>query len=90
MRQQKDITLNSVTGFKNQLLSWSQQFEEIVWLDSNQCIQSHATYDAVSSESESDDESDGLVPLEDGSQPANPTQVDHDSASSGTTGAGED
>ncbi len=47
MRQQKDITLNSVTGFKNQLLSWSQQFEEIVWLDSNQCIQSHATYDAV-------------------------------------------
>ena len=47
MRQQKDITLNSVTGFKNQLLSWSQQFEEIVWLDSNHCIQSHATYDAV-------------------------------------------
>ncbi len=47
MRQQKDITLNSVTGFKNQLLSWSQQFEEIVWLDSNQCIQSHASYDAV-------------------------------------------
>tara|TARA_B110000483_G_scaffold201722_1_gene242918 strand:- start:216 stop:1505 length:1290 start_codon:yes stop_codon:yes gene_type:complete len=47
VRQQKDITLNSVTGFKNQLLSWSQQFEEIVWLDSNQCIQSHATYDAV-------------------------------------------
>jgi len=47
VRQQKDITLNSVTGFKNQLLSWSQQFEEIVWLDSNHCIQSHATYDAV-------------------------------------------
>ena len=42
------------------------------------------------SESESDDESDGLVPLEDGNQVANPTQVEHDSASSGTTGAGED
>ena len=47
MRQQKEIELKSVLGFKNQLLSWSQQFEEIVWLDSNQCIQSHATYDAV-------------------------------------------
>ena len=47
MRQQKEIKLKSVTGFKNQLLSWSQQFEEIVWLDSNQCIQSHASYDAV-------------------------------------------
>jgi len=47
VRQQKEIKLKSVTGFKNQLLSWSQQFEEIVWLDSNQCIQSHASYDAV-------------------------------------------
>ena len=47
MRQQKEITLKSITGFKNQLLLWSQQFEEIVWLDSNHSIQSLATYDAV-------------------------------------------
>lgn len=33
--------------FKNQLLSWSQQFREIVFLDSNSYPQKYASYDAV-------------------------------------------
>ncbi len=33
--------------FKSQLLRWSQQFEEVVWLDSNNHHQKYGTYDAV-------------------------------------------
>lgn len=35
MRQQKHITLNDIELFKKQLIHWAQQFEEVVWLDSN-------------------------------------------------------
>ena len=47
MRKHKEITLSSVKGFKTQILSWAQQFDEVVWLDSNQFLQSHSSYDAV-------------------------------------------
>ena len=47
MRDHKQITLRSVEAFKTQLLTWAQQFDDIVWLDSNQRLHSHATYDAV-------------------------------------------
>ncbi len=33
--------------FKQQLLIWSQQFDEVVWLDSNDYDQKYASYDAV-------------------------------------------
>jgi len=47
VRHHKEISLAKVKEFKTQLLSWAQQFEEVVWLDSNQCLHSHARYDAV-------------------------------------------
>ncbi|MCK0125689.1 anthranilate synthase component I family protein [Gelidibacter sp. F2691] len=34
-------------NFKAQLLQWSQQFEEVVWLDSNSHQQRYSTYDVV-------------------------------------------
>ena len=47
MRHHKEILLTNTKDFKTQLVSWAQQYEDIVWLDSNQCLHSHATYDAV-------------------------------------------
>jgi len=47
LRDQKQITLHSVEGFKTQLLAWAQQFEDIVWLDSNQYLQPHSSYDSI-------------------------------------------
>ncbi|TXE10820.1 anthranilate synthase component I family protein [Gelidibacter salicanalis] len=35
------------SNFKAQLLQWSQQFEEVVWLDSNSHQQQYSTYDVV-------------------------------------------
>jgi para-aminobenzoate synthetase component 1 len=34
-------------NFKHQLLLWSQQFDDVVWLDSNQHNDKYSTYDAV-------------------------------------------
>jgi para-aminobenzoate synthetase component 1 len=47
LRNHKQITLHSVEGFKTQLLAWAQQFEDIVWLDSNQYLQPHSSYDSI-------------------------------------------
>lgn len=47
MRDHIQITLHSVEGFKTQLLAWAQQFEDIVWLDSNQYLQPHSSYDSI-------------------------------------------
>ena len=47
MRHHKDIKISSETGFKTQLLAWAQQFDEIVWLDSNQYLQPHSSYDSI-------------------------------------------
>ncbi len=33
--------------FKDQLLIWSQQFDDVVWLDSNKYDQNYSSYDAV-------------------------------------------
>ena len=33
--------------FKHNLLVWSQQFDEVVWLDSNNYHQTYSSYDAV-------------------------------------------
>ncbi|MBU2940519.1 aminodeoxychorismate synthase component I [Lacinutrix sp. C3R15] len=37
----------SIQAFKNQLLIWSQQFHEVVWLDSNKHKSKYTSYDAV-------------------------------------------
>ena len=47
MRDYRQITLRSEDGFKTQLLAWAQQFDDIVWLDSNNCQQPHTSYDSI-------------------------------------------
>ena len=47
MRSHKTVHISDPETFKNQLLLWSQEFEEIVWLDSNNYKQKYASYDAV-------------------------------------------
>ncbi len=39
--------ISNPKDFKDQLLSWSTQFEEVVWLDSNNYQQQYSSYDAV-------------------------------------------
>lgn len=47
MRQVKTQHISNPERFKKQLLNWSQQFDEVVWLDSNNYAQKHTSYDAV-------------------------------------------
>ena len=47
MRRLTSVHISNPEIFKNQLLLWSQKFEEIVWLDSNHYKHSYANYDAV-------------------------------------------
>ena len=47
MRATKKITLKNTSEFKNQLLNWAQQFEQVVWLDSNEYPREHSNFDAV-------------------------------------------
>ena len=39
--------INDVIAFKKQLLQWSQQFREIVFLDSNDYHQKYSNYDLI-------------------------------------------
>ena len=39
--------INNPEAFKNQLLTWSQQFREVVFLDSNNYHQKYSSYDCV-------------------------------------------
>jgi len=43
--KKKQCTLTEVK--KRQLLSWAQQYDEVVWLDSNQYGQTHGSYQAI-------------------------------------------
>ncbi|MEM5566887.1 aminodeoxychorismate synthase component I [Psychroserpens sp. AS72] len=47
MRHVKTHHISNPETFKKQLLNWSQQFDEVVWLDSNDYAQKHTSYDAV-------------------------------------------
>ncbi|GAA0727512.1 anthranilate synthase component I family protein [Aquimarina litoralis] len=47
MRTTKTYTLDNPSQFKSKLLQWAQQFDEIIWLDSNNYIQQHSSYDAI-------------------------------------------
>lgn len=47
MRTSQIHSIENPEVFVNQLLSWSQQFREIVFLDSNHYVQKYASYDYV-------------------------------------------
>ncbi len=47
MRTTYTHQLKDPENFKQQLLLWSQQFDDIVWLDSNQHQNQYSSYDAV-------------------------------------------
>ena len=47
MRVHKKIQLLEKHDIKDKLLKWSQQFREVVWLDSNNYQQIYSSYDAV-------------------------------------------
>lgn len=47
LRSHKSVHISNPDIFKSQLLFWSQRFEEVVWLDSNNYKQKYANYDAV-------------------------------------------
>ncbi|MDU8886282.1 aminodeoxychorismate synthase component I [Yeosuana sp. MJ-SS3] len=47
MRTSNKHNIKNVELFKKQLLFWSQQFDDVVWLDSNNFNQKFSNYDAV-------------------------------------------
>ena len=47
MRTHKTYKVANVQQFKQHLLNWSNQFEDIIWLDSNNYKQQYSNYDAV-------------------------------------------
>ncbi len=47
MRTQKTKIIENPMQFKQQLLQWSQQFNEVVFLDSNSYLQKQSSYDCV-------------------------------------------
>ncbi|MGM1055830.1 MAG: anthranilate synthase component I family protein [Bacteroidota bacterium] len=47
MRTTREFILKKPQEFKEKLLEWSRQFEEIAWLDSNEYDQSQSDFDAV-------------------------------------------
>ncbi len=47
MRTIQIHSLENADQFKSQLLIWSQQFDDVVWLDSNNYEQNHSNYEAI-------------------------------------------
>ncbi|WP_105474801.1 aminodeoxychorismate synthase component I [Jejuia pallidilutea] len=47
MRTERIYNIPNPKAFKNLLLIWAQQFDEVVWLDSNNYKQKFSNYDAV-------------------------------------------
>lgn len=47
MRTTQIHSLDNANQFKDQLLIWSQQFDDVVWLDSNNYEQNHSNYEAI-------------------------------------------
>ena len=43
----KTFSVDKIDEFKSNLLTWSQQYETVVWLDSNQYNQSYSTFDCA-------------------------------------------
>ena len=47
MRRSYKQTINNKEAFQQQLLHWAQQFDDVVWLDSNNYKDQYSNYDAV-------------------------------------------
>ncbi|MGM5471104.1 anthranilate synthase component I family protein [Flavobacteriaceae bacterium LMO-SS05] len=47
MRTLQTHIISDLKNFKDQLLIWSQQFNEVVWLDSNDSNQDRSSYDTI-------------------------------------------
>ncbi|TJY33923.1 anthranilate synthase component I family protein [Pontimicrobium aquaticum] len=47
MRKHKSVLIKDISSFKEKLLLWSQQFDDVVWLDSNNHHNISTEYDAV-------------------------------------------
>ncbi len=47
MRERKHFELRDAAGFKQSLLQWASQFEEVIFLDSNDLKDSYTSYDAI-------------------------------------------
>ena len=47
MRTHQTNIVKDIETFKQRLLAWSTQFEEVVWLDSNNYSQRYSSYDAI-------------------------------------------
>ncbi len=47
MRIIQDLRIDNIEQFKAQLLLWGQQFDDVVWLDSNNYNQAHSNFDAI-------------------------------------------
>ena len=47
MRVSKKVKIEEFSGFKDSLLNWARQFQEVVWLDSNDYAENHSVFDAV-------------------------------------------
>ena len=47
MRITQNYNITNTELFKDQLLKWAQQFEEVIWLDSNNYQQQYSEFDAV-------------------------------------------
>ena len=47
LRTEQQYNISDITTFKTQLFAWAQQFETVVWLDSNNYKQNYSSFDAV-------------------------------------------
>ena len=47
MRKKTCYQLNDISAFKRNLLDWSKQFEEVVWLDTNDHKEKYGSFDIV-------------------------------------------
>lgn len=47
MREKKIYNVKNITAFKQKLLAWSSQFDDVVWLDSNHHNGHYSNYDAI-------------------------------------------
>ena len=47
-RTSQTFKIHNIDLFKEQLLLWAQQFNKIVWLDSNNYEQKHSNFDVES------------------------------------------
>jgi len=47
LRTKQIHNFENIEQFKQQLLIWAQQYDDVVWLDSNNYDQQYSSYDAV-------------------------------------------